>query len=166
MHPLALGDVYRTRQQIEMLASQLLRQHRKDTFAIRRIVDTLSKNLGSHDYLIYLSEAKKLLGPQIVHDEATEELIWRLYNDYLADMQLGVPYEPPILPAQSQQTAGLPQIRNVRAVLKLAVIESIEKADTALKRVNLFERQTLLPDGSISRNIFEEVVFAGWEESA
>jgi hypothetical protein len=81
-------------------------------------------------------------------------------------MQLGVPYEPPILLAQSQQTAGLPQIRNVRTVLKLAVIESIDKADTALKRVNLFERQTLLPDGSIARNIFEEVVFAGWEESA
>ncbi len=168
VHPLALGDVYRTRQQIEMLASQLLRQHRKDAFSIRRIVDTLSKNLGSHDYLIYLSEAKKLLGSQIVHDEPTEELIWKLYNDYLADMQLGVPYEPPILLAQSQPAGqpGLPQIRNVQVVLKLAVIESIEKADTALKRVNLFERQTQLPDGSIARNIFEEVVFAGWEQSA
>lgn len=167
VHPLALGDVYRTRQQIEMLASQLLRQHRKDTFSIRRIVDTLSKNLGSHDYLIYLSEAKKLLGPQIVHDAQTEELIWRLYSDYVEDLQLGVPYEPPILLAQSKQTVqpGLPQTRSIQVALKLAVIESVQTADTAIKRINLFERQVQLPDGSTARHIFEEVVFAGWEQS-
>jgi len=167
VHPLALGDVYRTRQQIAMLASQLLKQHRKDFLSIRRIVDTLSKNLGSHDYLIYLSEAKKLLGSQIVHDELTEELILKLYDEYLADMQLGVPYDPAILLAQSQQAGqpGLPQVRNTQVEVALAMIESREKTDTAIKRVNLFERQAQRPDGSISRNILEEVVFAGWEQS-
>ena len=61
VHPLALGDVYRCRQQIEMLATQLLEQHRKDKRNIIRIVQRLTKGLGSHDYLIYYKEATSLL---------------------------------------------------------------------------------------------------------
>jgi hypothetical protein len=83
-------------------------------------------------------------------------------------MQLGIPYEPPILLAQSQQAfqPGPLQTRNIQVELKLAMIESAEAVDIAVKRANLMERQMQRPDGSILRNISEEVIFAGWEQSA
>jgi hypothetical protein len=45
VHPLALGDVYRIRQQIEMLARRLLEQHRSDEKNIRRIFIRFRKDL-------------------------------------------------------------------------------------------------------------------------
>src|SRR5579884_2013772 len=51
VHPLALGDVTRARAQIERLARKLLAVHRDDADSINAIVGTLTKELGSHDYL-------------------------------------------------------------------------------------------------------------------
>src|SRR5208282_2748337 len=58
INPLALGDVYRSRQQIERLARVLLSNHRKDERQIHTIVETLTRGLGSHDYLISRAEAR------------------------------------------------------------------------------------------------------------
>src|ERR1700728_2362131 len=52
VHPLALGDVFRVRQQIQRLARTLLKNHRKDPKKIEQIIRTLVTELGSHDYLI------------------------------------------------------------------------------------------------------------------
>lgn len=102
VHPLALGDVYRSRQQIERLAERLLKQHRKDGRSIRRIIRILSKDLGSHDYMIYPSEAEELLGDQVKRDPVLEDLILALHADFQTDMQLGVPYSAEILFSQAR----------------------------------------------------------------
>lgn len=93
VHPLALGHVYRVRQQIELLATALLKQHRKDLRKIKKIVKILSKDLGSHDYLIYRKEAKNLLGNQVATNNAEEErTIRELYDNFAQDMELGKPF--------------------------------------------------------------------------
>ena len=102
VHPLALGDVYRGRQQIEMLAQRLLEQHRRDRRNIRRIIRTLTKDLGSHDYLLYPSEAERLLGGQVRRDADLERLILALHEDYQKEMMLGIPYSGEILLAQAR----------------------------------------------------------------
>src|SRR6266446_1070406 len=43
VHPLALGDVYRSRQQIERLAQELLKKHRKDEKTIQEIITMLTR---------------------------------------------------------------------------------------------------------------------------
>jgi hypothetical protein len=50
--------VGRVREQSERLARRLLATHRKDEQAIDRIVSTLTKGLGTHDYLVSRSEAR------------------------------------------------------------------------------------------------------------
>ena len=80
VHPLALRDVYRIREQIAFLAPTLLEQHRGDKDNIRKIVQRLAKELGSHDYLIFRTEAKKLLGKQVLIDEKIEPLVRSLYK--------------------------------------------------------------------------------------
>jgi hypothetical protein len=49
--PLALGAVYRAREQIGMLATKLLSLHMKDEDRINRIVRQLTRELLSHDYV-------------------------------------------------------------------------------------------------------------------
>jgi hypothetical protein len=96
VHPLALGDVARVREQIERLARKLLSSHRnEDGHTINSIVNTLTKGLGTHDYLISRSEARELLGDQIApEDPETENLIWQLYQDFANEMSLGKTFDP------------------------------------------------------------------------
>ncbi len=157
VHPLSLGDVYRTRQQIEMLATELLKQHRNDNKKIKKIVNTLSKKLGSHDYLIYPTEAYNLLGSQINKTSKVENLIWDLYTDYIKEMELGIPYDPSILLAQQP---SMPRFSNATQIL--AIIESTNKIDKAIRKVKISEMQVQTQMG-IMNQIIEETVYAGWQ---
>lgn len=128
-------------------------------------MDTFSKGLGSHDYLIYLTEARRLLGEQVTFDPAQENLIWQLYQDYAQEMRLGVPYDPAVELSRAcpKPDVGTPVPRTAVVEQCLAVIESTSVCDAAIKRINLTERQISLPNGRIETQILQEVVSAGWE---
>src|SRR6266404_4100684 len=85
VHPLVLGQAYRTRQQIERLARVLISSHRNDTKQIKRIVAQLTRQLGSHDYLISRKEAREILGKQVIVEDPgkrIEEAVCSLYEDF------------------------------------------------------------------------------------
>jgi hypothetical protein len=95
VHPMALGAVYRSREQIRLLASKLLGMHEKDSKKITKLVDTLTKELPSHQYLISRREAKGEFGLKVSEPTGQlDELIWNLYKDYEEVLQLNVPYNP------------------------------------------------------------------------
>jgi hypothetical protein len=94
IHPLALGAVYRSREQIAFLARKLLAGHEKDKAKIDRMVDTLTKALPSHQYLITREEAKNLGFPVVESPRQSEELIWKLYKEYESWLELNKPYNP------------------------------------------------------------------------
>jgi hypothetical protein len=122
VNPLALGDVFRARQQIERLARTLLEQHSADSKQHTKIIKTLTRDLGSHDYLISRTEAKQILGAQVVDaDSGLELLLWDLFRDFAKDMELGVLYQPRIA-LHAAEAAG--QSSPVAVVLKQVVIES------------------------------------------
>jgi hypothetical protein len=90
VNPIALGRVYRAREQIKMLGKQLLstRKRSMDSTEKEEIVNYLSRELGSHDYEISLTEAKEKLRNI---DEADVELtknLWTLYGKYRDLMEL------------------------------------------------------------------------------
>jgi putative intracellular protease/amidase len=146
VHPLALGDVFRARQQIALLATKLLRRHRADGENIERIVDTLTRQLGSHDYLIARSEARELLGDSMVPiDSFAEPLIWQLYQDFAAEMELGTVFTP-----------GPPGSAHVN---KLAMIESEAHG-------NLASRTIQTRPGPGPGQIMMDVARSGWETYA
>ncbi len=94
VHPMALGAVYRSREQVRLLATKLLAAHEKDQAKIGKMVDTLTKELPSHQYLISRREAKEL-GLKVSEPSGKlDELVWNLYRDYETQLQLNIPYNP------------------------------------------------------------------------
>jgi hypothetical protein len=60
VHPLVLGAIFRTRSQIQVLARELLKGQVKDAAKMKKIIDFLCSESGSHDYTINRREAKAL----------------------------------------------------------------------------------------------------------
>lgn len=141
VHPLALGNVYRARQQIKMLATQLLMKHMGESKKgeVDKIVDKLTKELYSHDYIIGRAEAKELLG-EMVEDvgEETEKLIWKLYKEYEDLMDLTTPLNPLMLLGDENEK---------KCTFTRGIIESRLQVD-AFQSIHQFIRQQITPPGS------------------
>ena len=60
VHPLVLGEFYRSKTQIQMLSTKLLSKTRIDSEKIKDIVSFLCSESGSHDYTIHRREASDL----------------------------------------------------------------------------------------------------------
>ncbi|OYX14416.1 MAG: hypothetical protein B7Z15_04040 [Rhizobiales bacterium 32-66-8] len=57
IHPLVLGEIFRSRAQIRYLADKLIRRQVADEDRIKKIIDFLCADSGSHDYTINRREA-------------------------------------------------------------------------------------------------------------
>ncbi len=161
INPLALGDVYRSRQQIERLAKVLINHHRKDERNIERIVEQFTRGFGSHDYLISRSEARDILGQQMAPDDsALETLIWALYMDFRDEMRLGVIFDPGMA-IQTGVAAGkkLPILDEQKVV----IIESETRADEFERVMQISSVQTMTPAGP-APGVQVAVVRAGWKK--
>ena len=98
VHPLVLGNVYRTRSQIRMLAERLLSRQVSDTDNVSKILDFLCSESGSHDYTIYRKEARDSLGLNILKPNNDQyHLIKRIYDDIAEELQLTEPFDPAVL---------------------------------------------------------------------
>lgn len=105
--PLALGAAHRVRPQIVKLATGLLRLHMgRQPKEIKHIVDILTKQLGSHDYLIGRKEAKEIGLKVKDASDSLESLMWELYNEYERLMELNTPYNPATFLGQQQSATG------------------------------------------------------------
>lgn len=117
IHPLALGAVYRSREQIALLARKLLASHEKNEAKIGKIVNTLTRELPSHQYLITGDEARELGIPIVEAPGESEELIWQLFKEYENWLELNKPYNPEEILGPNPSTV---------ATFDRAVIESLK----------------------------------------
>jgi Serine dehydrogenase proteinase len=129
VNPLLLGDLQRSKEQIVRLATNLMKLHMKEADKIASVAEMLATGLGSHDYLIGPAEARELALQVVPENHELESLIWRLYEDFADEMELGTPFDA----GREVQTAmqqPLPRAgQPVRKVLKIVMIESLERAD-------------------------------------
>lgn len=90
VHPLALGGVFRAREQIKKLARKLLDKHYGGSEADKdKIISVLCSEAGSHDYSIYRREAKDELKLPIVKPSAAQyTTIKALYDDFAKELNL------------------------------------------------------------------------------
>jgi hypothetical protein len=132
VHPMALGAVYRSREQIRLLARKLLMMHEKDRKKITKLVDTLTTKLPSHQYLISRKEAEELHLKVSKTPASLDKLIWDLYKDYEEQLQLTVPYNP---------EGYLRANDSVMAVFDRAVIESLNQDGSLKSHVFRTERE-------------------------
>ncbi|SFB51019.1 SDH family Clp fold serine proteinase [Delftia tsuruhatensis] len=116
VHPLVLGTVFRSREQIRFLAKKLLVRQVQDQEKSAQIIDFLCAESGSHDYTINRREAREL-GLQI--ENPSDELyavLKQLHASYVEEMKLLEPFDPHSLLGASMAVAyELPR----------AVIESV-----------------------------------------
>ncbi|HDZ2780257.1 serine protease [Klebsiella variicola] len=112
VHPLVLGKVYRSKSQIQMLASKLLSYQIDDPEQITKIVSFLCSDSGSHDYTISRREAENELGLNIEKPgQELYELIKEIYEDIKEELKLGEPFVPAAFLGQSQEAAySLPRV--------------------------------------------------------
>lgn len=94
VHPLVLGDVYRSKTQIQMLSNKLLSRTGVDKEKIDGIVSFLCSESGSHDYTIHRREARDLgLNIEKPNDEFYAE-IKSLYDDFSSELKLTERWDP------------------------------------------------------------------------
>lgn len=158
VHPLVLGEVYRTRGQIKMLAKSLLATHMlgAEDEKIQRIVSFLCSESGSHDYTIYRRAARDELGLNIEQPDATYRVIKAVYDDVRSELELAAPYNPrTLLGVNDQVDYGL-----VRCVL-----ESVNGGAHRFVSRGRIEKRSI-PDpktGILGEAIQDNRTFEGWE---
>lgn len=98
IHPLSLGEVYRSKAQIQMLARKLLKNQNIEEKNIKEIIKFLCSDSGSHDYTINRKEVKDGLGLNMEKpDQALYDIIKVIYDDIEKEMELRTPYQPATL---------------------------------------------------------------------
>jgi len=159
VHPLALGSVYRAIEQIKILSTKLLRIHMTsddDEVEIKRIVEALSKNFYSHDYIINRREVKNEIKLNVIEAEKVkspfEKLIYDLFRDYENEMELTSTFNAEALLGTKEE---------IRRCFKRAFIESEKLTDCFItekefKRVTQIQPNIPTPQISIQQRIIKE----------
>lgn len=158
VHPLALGAVYRAREQTSMLAKRLLKSHVKDESKAEAIVNKLTKELPSHNYLVSRTEAKEI-GLNVIDVPADfQKIVWGLYREYEKWLELTVPYNAEsVLGTQEVVVHNFPR----------AALESLHngklkghmfRTEKELKRVQMAQPGITTPVSGVQERILNE----GW----
>jgi len=94
VHPLVLGQIFRTSSQIRFLARKLLGRQVNDQVKMDQIIDFLCAESGSHDYTINRREAREL-GLNIETPSVNfYGIIKAIHSSYVKELQLLEPYDP------------------------------------------------------------------------
>jgi hypothetical protein len=155
IHPIVLGKVYRTKSQIQMLATRLLKHQVSDKRKTREIIRFLCSESGSHDYTIHRKEARDELGLNIEKpDDELYALIKAIYDDIADDLELSSKFDPNLLIGQNQ---------NARYQLRRALIESLDGGSNYYESSGTMTRQ-LIPQGNVVQNLInDQRTFEGWK---
>ena len=163
VHPMALGAVYRAREQTKTLATRLLESHLSDKARVEKIVDTLTKELPTHHYLIGRKEAKTLLGTLIAKcSKKLEDHCWQLYQEYEELLELTTPYNPEAILGSSGTATGtfyrgvVESLSSSKHQLKTHVFIT----DKELKRIQTTQPGVPIPITAVQERITNE----GWRE--
>lgn len=155
VHPLVLGDAFRARGQIRMLASRLLTRNHKGKEEINKILEFLCSESGSHDYTINRREAKNGLDLPIAKpNDEQYNIIKLIYDDIAGELELSSSYDPNVILGQSDTK---------QYTLNRALIESIKGGCHVFQSEGVLTRQQV----QIQPNIFQQAIqderkFEGW----
>jgi hypothetical protein len=155
IHPLVLGDAFRSRSQIRMLARRLLARQVTDEKKIGRILEFLCSESGSHDYTIYRQEARDVLGLKV--DRPSDDLYAKLkaiYDDFATELLLAEPYSPEVA------LGGQPEIHYE---LRRALVESAAGGSHVfVSQGKLTQRQVQMGPGMLQTAVEDRRSLEGW----
>ena len=144
VHPLALGNVKRFLSQSRAMARKLLSLHMdvtKEKHQIDEIVDNITSKLYYHGHPINRVEAREDIRLNTVESAQAkvEDLMWKLYLEYEALMELDKPFNPVF-----QITTASPNLPIGQSVqippqkVVMAAVESADRSDINSMEYSLF----------------------------
>lgn len=153
IHPLVLGDVYRTQKQIQMLAEKMLQMSHTNKKVIKSIVAFLCSDSGSHDYTINRTEARNMgLKVESPTQETYNELKeWFL--DIANELELKNAYDPAKVIGSNSQANYL---------FKRCLIESIAYGQDAFISEGTLNKQIVPINGTNQITISNHTSYEGW----
>lgn len=156
IHPLTLGQVYKSKSQIQMLARKLMKWQNLGEEKEDAIIKFLCSESGSHDYSIRRREANESLGLNI--EKPSQELyniIKNIYDDISTELELENPYDPAII---------LNGTATYSYSFRRGLIESIHNnTDVFLSEGELVKQPVALPGMPPQLNLSDNRTFEGWK---
>jgi hypothetical protein len=150
IHPLVLGAAFRARSQIRMLGQRLLSPRIKDQEMVKKVVDFLCSESGSHDYTINRKEAAQDLGLPIEKPDMNFYKVIRALHDDVADELLfSTPFDP--------GTMATPQGANYS--VKRALVESVKGGSNYFASEGELKRMPHPQHGEV---VHDKRNFEGW----
>lgn len=158
VHPLALGAVFRAREQTASLAKRLMLTHLKDEAKIDRITKRLTQELPTHNYLIGRAEAVSMELHISEPSEEVDQLMWQLYKEYENWLQLTSPFSAELDLGSEQRKRVRYERASVESVPDKTLMQHVFVTDNDLIRV------TTTPPGAQSsvEKAVVRTLFMGW----
>lgn len=159
VNPLVLGDAYRARGQIRMLASRLMKGKGRAADSIDKALSFLCSESGSHDYTINRREAISELGLPITRPNAEQYgLVKDIYEDVASELEFSTPFEPKALIATGVNPAPY--------CLTRALVESYEGGSHVFRSEGTMSlQQVQTPAGVVQHALKDERHFEGWRHA-
>ena len=155
VHPLVLGNAYRARGQIRMLAKKLMGDRFPDETTAKKILEFLCSESGSHDYTINRREAGEQLGLPIEKpNDELYRLLKRIYDDLAAELELATPYDPNVL-LGAQATVNYSAVRGI-------VESAVGGSHAFTSEGRLARQQVQVQPGLMQSAIRDDRTFEGW----
>lgn len=153
IHPLTLGQVYKSKSQIQMLAEKLLAHQKISADEKKGVIKFLCSESGSHDYTIHRSEAQNL-GLEIEKpDMDLYRIIKDIYDDIETELELGTPFDTNVLLGNQDQAPYK---------LRRALIESVEYGADVFQSEGTLTRQVVRQGNQQQTVIQDSRTFEGW----
>lgn len=155
VHPLVLGEVYRARNQIKMLANKLLEGHISEETKRKKIIDFLCSESGSHDYTINRREAKKLGLNIETPSVSLYGTVKKIYDDVVGELMLTTRFDPSIMLGTNV---------SMNYTLVRGLVESLAHGSTRFESVGTLTR-TQVPAGNNATKpqVNDQRTFEGWK---
>lgn len=154
IHPLSLGQVYRSRQQIQMLAKKLMSWQQLDEEKEKKIISFLCSESGSHDYAIRRKEAKESLGLKVESpDNETYKIIKNIYNDISSDLEFDTPFNPEVVLGSNHDAAFS---------CRRCIVESTNGGIDTLYTEGELSKVVMTTQAGNIEQIKSRIVFEGW----
>lgn len=148
IHPLTLGQVYKSKSQIQMLAKKLIANQKLGEEKENEIIKFLCSESGSHDYTIHRKEAKDSLGLQIEKPSMDLYVIIKeIFDDIKLELELDSPYDPKIIVANAN---------HVDYSFRRALIESIDYGSNVFISEGSLIKQTIQANQQIPGQMFNQ----------
>lgn len=154
IHPVVLGDVFRSRSQIRMLGTRLLSGHLKAPEKISKILDFLCSESGSHDYMIYRREARDELGLNVAKpNDEQYATVKALHDDYREELQLMVPFDPNLALGNDNET---------EYSLIRGLVESVDGGSTKFVSKGKLRRTQVQTPFGVQQGVEDKRLFERW----